>query len=422
MAKYQIETTNGTFEIETDDGQTAPSSQNESFKDKAINRLKDEFTNPINYVPGLRPAIEGQRALGAIMEKSQEGYDLMGEKAAETIDQEGKHPFLSSAVGGTIQNIPNAVNAAMAIEAAPAMAKGIQAIPKLAKTAGQGLKARLQSVSEMLSSGSVQEAKDELNTLVNQLNLEKPAQSKAAELAKRGALETEERLAGLKQGLQEIPENFRQKGMALQELKSATKKEFGQVEEEMGIGFKSTPEFESYVSSKDKMAKFLDKASKLAQKGPERIAKETDVSTIQLYRKIAQEGRKNLSSMGRAQLEGYRETFAKSLEQVSDKFKSVRSRLAEVNQAIDDLPRGEKAAKEAARRQIIRAQSDLKRHNKEMAELMAEAKKADKLQLNDIKRRALVKVRQAAQKERLIKVLKYSVLAAGGLTYLKGKI
>ncbi len=390
MPKYRIETDNGTYEVETGEPGKMELSDYPPMSDEVRNE------------PGL---------IDTSMQVATDAPFLAAGAGGQAIQDRGEELGMSPGV---------AKGAGMAMKAAPYAAMAAKIGPELVKggiSASKGIYGRLKGIAEKLNGPSVQEAKDELRALVS--SFEKPAQTKATEVARRGGMEIEEKIGTLKERATEIPETFRQKRQMAMDLKQGTQKEMGKVEEEMGVGFKSSPEFEAFVSDKGKMGQFLGKAASLAKKGPERLAKEVPATTVQLYRKIAQEGKGKLSEMGGAQLEGYRETFAQSLEQVSGKFKDVRARLNDVRKTLDNLPKAERLAKEGARRQLLRAQDELKTHNREMQMLKDAAAKADGQELRDLKRKALVKVRQAAQKERIVKTLKYAILGATGLAGLK---
>jgi hypothetical protein len=93
MATYQVSTDDGAvYEVQTEE-QTPP--KPESLMDK----VKNEVLNPMNMIPGNL----ARKGFNAALAKSQEGYDMLGNMAAEAIDQGGKHPILSAAVGTPIK-------------------------------------------------------------------------------------------------------------------------------------------------------------------------------------------------------------------------------------------------------------------------------------------------------------------------------
>lgn len=160
MAIYEVTTEKGTYQIETEDSQNPPA---EPQKQKGfVDKVKDFATDPANMVPYAATARLGNK----LLEKSQEGYDLMGNLAAEKIDRGGKHPYLSSAIGGTIQNIPAITAAAEGVTNTAGLAKGVKGM-------GESIKGAIKSFKSPSKAKLLTQTADDIQNDLSKLALKK---------------------------------------------------------------------------------------------------------------------------------------------------------------------------------------------------------------------------------------------------------
>lgn len=344
MAIYEIETDDGqVYEIETDD---APQG---GVMDKVTGALKEEFKNPVNYIPGARLVQFGQN----MMEKVGEGYDLMGNMAAEAIDQGGKRPILSSAVGGTIQNIPNIVAAAEGIAAAPALAKGVQSFGSTIKDMGRSIR-----VPEVLKNTGQQE----VTALTKQLADEDLAKTIQLNKLKTGAANAKEQLIKTKDAFSESSRAAKESadkaiGAARQKIKDlpmdqanrlqqaknrleAAKQSIHQAEKDMGVDITKIggKQIRKYLRNP---TSFSDRYFKVATNlGPDKIAESLTPDVIQTIRKASQEAAKRggIDDITKSNLRSINKIFGEALSKHDDNLAASMGDFKDAITEVNRLP------------------------------------------------------------------------------------
>lgn len=340
--------------------------------------------------------------------------DETGEAAAEGIG--GMHsnnpivnavkPYAGAAVGTAIQMAPDMLIAKGGAKPATEAAEGGASI-------GKSLLEKIKSFMKTPSSAAARTALES-----EMAAFESPTVAKAAEYNARNMKEPVEAVKSVRERLQSIPEHFRQKAELAEGLRKQAGEGMGAAEEAMGVPFKETsPKFEKFVKSPDKMARLAQRTAKITEAGPEQVAQTLAPKRIQLYRKLLQEGKGTLSNIGESSTAKSREVFSEALTSISGDLAKQRKLYHEAIDVIDGLPAAEKLAKESARRQLVQAQAELKKASDEAAKLMKAARGADAKMKQELKNRGLALIRQAEAKERLLKRVSIGT-SIGGAVYV----
>lgn len=184
-----------------------------------------------------------------------EGFNRGGEAIAEGLAPM-VGPNLAALAGTTFAMIPDAVSA---------FGGGVKPGAKGLRKVGEVVKEETKPVRRFV--GDVVDAvKDTGAKEVSKLNVKK-AELPLEQLAKREAAELSLKASG---------------------------KEIQKAEEALGIGQKTrdTQSIASIIKSPEKLSKFADRASKLADKGADWLAERSTPEALQFYRKAAQDGAK----------------------------------------------------------------------------------------------------------------------------------
>lgn len=401
MATYQIETEDGqVYEIEADEA--APQGVAGAAKDMLAS------ASPNNLMAGLGNMVT-------------EGFDKAGENVAQNLASGVSMQPTEMIPGVPASSMPSlqptpGEGLRMDPTAAAAVGTGVQHIPDLitategGSAMGQGVNKLLAKIKAFHQRPSVEEAKVLLKEAEAALAAKPSAVEKATELADETAKPLKNTIENLRQKATEIPETFRNKAKTLLQAKRGAGKAMGEAEQAMGAQIKPDKRFEAVVRSPEKMAKVADRANRIAEKGADYVKENLKPQRIQLYRKLIQEGGDKLSTFGKANAEKSREVFASVLSDTSTMFKEARGNFQQITKAIEELPAAQKAAKEGVKRQLIKAQSELEALEKQSMRLKDQARKADRMELKQIRLEGLKLIRQAAEKEKLLKRLGYGIV------------
>lgn len=156
-------------------------------------------------------------------------------------------------------------------------------------------------------------------------------------IVKPGAAEVAQ--AG-KEALVDIAERGGEKLALARTTREAAKKGLIEAEEKAGLHFEATPEFEAFLKDPKKMAKFSQKIGQLAKRTPEELAQTVDSKTLQLFRKVAQEGEKvsTLSDIAKSQMRQGKDTFTQALGKAEKGVGEQLGRFREADKVVSEIP------------------------------------------------------------------------------------
>lgn len=412
--------------------------------------------------------------------------DRLGTAIAEKGGEYGMNPELAAGLGTAVSMAPDIAAGAAGIAKRAAIAEGLSSM-------GRKALSPVRAIKDLATGPSIEEAKiladqaktkfvpqasqkaEELGRRSIQAGDEKllSAKEKLADvrsraLPSRGEAEMkavehgEQSLAPLRQQITKTREALKatgEKGSAklkqLDDLEAEAKIEFERVENEAGVKFKSTPKFESFVADRKKVARLAQKLDKLT---PE-VAKELPSGKLQVYRKLGQEARGNVSEIGNAQIQKGREIAAQELSERIPALKEVRSKFHNVKNAREDvvastkktqaalkssltesiasfrqqeagvrdmlkrvrsterqaLAGGQKGEVAASQKELLQAQQELKRARQEASDLVRQAKGADDVELQRIAAEGDQIIQKAMKRSKILKALKVAGLSALGI-------
>lgn len=165
-------------------------------------------------------------------------------------------------------------------------------------------------------------------------------------ITKPGAAEVA--LAG-KEALVNIGERGAEKLALARATREAAKKGLITAEEKAGLHFQSTPEFEEILRDPKRMSQFATKIGQLAKRTPEELAQTVDSKTLQLFRKVAQEGEKSstFSDIAKSQLREGKGVFTDALGRAEKPIGEALGSFRDADKVVAEIP-GEIKGKLAA--------------------------------------------------------------------------
>jgi len=336
-----------------------------------------------------------------------------GEFGAEAAAQHGMNPTLAAGLGTGVAMIPHTIAAAQlpVKAAAGALEGGLSTIGN-----------KIGGIVNTLKGPTMEEAKAMGQAAEGAFQPE--AAQKAAQYTKQLVEPVQGRIRSFGQRLANLPGQTMEKTKILEAGLKEKGAAMGAAEDAAGFGFKSGPEFEAALKNPKTMGKALKAAEDFAKMGPNKVAETVDPKTIQLVRKLAQEGKENVSNLGSATLAQGREVASNALGLIDKKFGQARSEYQEVKSAIDALPLDQKRMASMLKSQLQEAKSMLAEAQSQAKELAQAAKTADKARFADIQQESLHLLRKGIEHDQMIRKIKVAAGSIGaaivGKHYYKG--
>jgi len=308
VAKYQIETENGTYEIETEEPAAKfpldPSVMNEPG-------LQDVSLTPIT-----KPDFE------------QAGENIATSKFGQ------KHPVLGAAIGTPVSMPEEFISAATGLKAVPEMAAGVRGAGSLVKRLGKSL----------LSGPNAEEISAAQQALKNLPIKERGIRNSLEELntaAQKGFETFDPEIEAAKQKLKDLPLKYKQKQSIIEELDKAIRPQIGKAESEAGLAMNKIPE-----AAKD-TTDFANTMKAISEKSSEELLTSMETSGLQNLKKIAQVTKRGnllpeeeaFINKGVAKID---EAIAKAHPKVAEEL----SKFREIQDVKTGLPKEAKAEKE----------------------------------------------------------------------------
>lgn len=143
-----------------------------------------------------------------------------------------------------------------------------------------------------------------------------------------------------KEALAKVGAKGAEKLALARETREAAKAGLIGAEEKAGLHFESTPGFEEMLRDPKKMAAFATKIGQLAKKTPEELAQQVDKKTLQLFRKLAQEGEKvsTLSDIAKSQMRQGKSVFSEALGVSEPEVGAQLGRFREADKVVGEIP------------------------------------------------------------------------------------
>ena len=301
------------------------------------NSISPELTNPVNMIPGVAAAKMGSAVLGKI----DEGYNLMGDMAAEAIDKGGKHPAASAAVGGTIKNIPNMVMAADALANTPALAKGVSAGGQALKEALSGATGKMGKVWDILTGpgeAASRAAADQMS-LTERQALETARIGKArAGLATEKTMELENRIA-------ETPSKFSQLQKNAGKKLEAVKAQTSLAEKKAGVTVRDSEYITEALKNPKRLEQISQRNGRLVTRSPEELAKRLSPKTLYREMKLAQDaiGTGTLNQVQTRNFNEANNVYRKALGMNHPELKASLDEMGKVYKSLNTLPKSKTA-------------------------------------------------------------------------------
>lgn len=387
MAKYRIETTDGSYEIETED------------RPANIRPIPEDVVNE----SGLQDV--------SLTPVTAKGFEQQADIMAESKFGQ-KHPYITAAAATPVAKPLDFIAAAQGIAAAPQMARGITAAGEVI---GGGLKQLMKHISSIKNAGTVEEARAAATAMEQAFKAEPEAQTKAAELIAKMTEKPQAAIEATKERLAGIPEQMIAKEQLANEVLQTHKQGMQAAEEAKGWMVDATkPGFQKAIESPETISGVLEQAQKGLAKG------NMEPNLAQLYRKMLQEQKVfEKGSMAGAQAGQIQKKLGEHLGTLDKSFNDSRKGFEAISKQIENLPKEKQALISSTKRQLVQAQEELKKVQQEGKFLMEAAKSADKQQLADIAARGRLLVQKAHQLQKVKKTLKYAALGALGLSGYK---
>jgi hypothetical protein len=351
MATYQIETENGTYEIETDEGQEPK----KSLMDSAIEGGKTVSGKAFNIMTGQTdPQQEA-------MNLSNKGFDMAGELAAEKIGEAG-HPIVGGMVGGAIANANNIAGAAALLQNRQALTQGVKAV-------GSGLKAGVKGVGRGLKKAT--------DFILG------PGEDSARKSAVDSIKMLENKLLDQRGALGQIPVKQAERQAALQAEKQGYGQAITKAEELAGVEMKETPDDFIQVLKNPKALNQMSKTlRKIGDTPSDELARTMDKGSLQSVRKFAQTFRevgpeatntiKANISMG-----GHRATEA--LKKIEPVLGSAINEWEKVAKKLERLPLDKMKQQAAVKQAMLNTRFAIKKTQRLNQELIKAGMKRDQV-------------------------------------------
>jgi hypothetical protein len=252
--------------------------------------ISPELVNPMNLIP----QVAGYKLGNTLLEKVGEGYEKMGDVAAEAVDKGGKHPYLSAAIGGTIKNIPNAVMAAQALESTPELAQGAGNLAKFLKGASsKSGEVISENVDRLRNMARILTGPGEATQTVAMQPIRNAATGfvDEAQSALQTAKQIPPELTQAKAELPELQSRMARLGGERQALIAKAGKNIQSLES--GLGNLDSAKIQQLVSDQNVRQATLKDLTSLASQGPEAVNAKMTARDIQQMRQFVQEVARN---------------------------------------------------------------------------------------------------------------------------------
>lgn len=268
--------------------------------EQGSNELANKLAESGHPILGMHAA--GPAVLAEGLRKPFEWMNKAGEKIAEKGGEIGVPPEIAAGAGTLVQMAPD-------------IAMGVEGIAKramLANLAKEGMSSAGEVITKPFS------AAKELITHPKAMDVAQLGKEKLVDIGERGA----------------------EKLNLARETEAAAKQGLIGAEEEAGLHFQSSPEFEAFIGDPKKLAGFSQKVSRIAKLGPEQLARTVDSQTLQTLRKVAQEGEKvtNLSDIAKAQMRDAKDVITQALGQAEPKIGEQLGRFREAGKVVKEIP------------------------------------------------------------------------------------
>lgn len=224
--------------------------------------------------------------------------DRLGTAIAEKGGEYGVNPELAAAVGTGVSMAPDIAAGAAGIAKRGAIAESLKGV-------GRTATAPLRFAKDTITKPGAAEAR-----LATQEAIEGIKETGASELAKR-------------------------RGVA-----STAKDELIGAEENAGLHFKTSPEFETLLKDPKRVAKDVQVLSRLTEKGPEYLAQTLEPRELQSLRKFLQEAEKSsgLSDIAQSEMRTSKGILVKALERTTPEIVEPLRKLSKAERAVKEFP------------------------------------------------------------------------------------
>jgi len=417
LSDDEVELLNSDPEMLAEFKQKYSSPEKKSFVDK-LRSISPELVNPVNAIPFVAASKLGSAAL----EKSQEGYDLMGDMANEELSKRG-HTVLGPTIGGTIQNIPNVVNAAAALSGVGgSLASEIKAGGALAPVKSLGkdtaqivskafspVKNTWNTAKEVVTGKSLNEAEVEGQRMIHEYQANPKAADVVSQEGNMKLKALQDKLTELKNNKLNVRTDADSQMKALEEAQKKSGRAMGEIEEKAGVGLNET------LPPVGDTEGFINTMGKIKDMTPSQINEAMSVEGVQTLRKQAQilAKDKSIPTEYRALIQKGRESLAKAVERkLGDDYASARSAWQAADDELSSIPESIRVKSKDIGVQINKLQNESKSAEADLKALVKQAKSDDIGRLNKVKAE-IDKIKEAAaRRERIISNLKTGAVVA----------
>lgn len=404
MATYQVETENGTYQIETEEPGFATGGAKQPIPSDVYNEQGAQNVS-------MTPVTE--------LDLNQAGEAIATSKFGQ------QHPLAGAALGTVVARAPDFVAAAQGISEAPALAEGLTS---LTKSAGGFLKEGAENLINKFgkTTSSTMEALKgpsgaEAQALGKEMRLgfnPEETMEKAKLVGQDIISPHEAKVTYMEQQLKGLPENNANKVSRLEEMRKSVGAQMNEAEKEGGFAITPDAGFEKTAGSPEKMGNVLNVMGKWANMDPQEIANTVDPETINLFRKLSKAGQNQLSDVGKISMQKGESAASDALGLLSDKFASAKSQYKDIMRAIDDIQDTQPLKAKAMQRQIATLKVGLDKAQQEATNLVQSARTANVMQRRDIDAKALDLLKQGIAHDKIMNKIKVAVgLAGAGTAY-----
>src|SRR6185436_4741800 len=318
MAKYQVDTENGTYEIES-----------------------EEPTGPQTKFP-LDPSIVNEPGLQdvSLTPVTKAGFEQQADIMAESKFGQ-KNPHLTALAATPVSMPEEFISAATGLKAVPEMAAGVRGAGSLVKKGGSLVKKLGKS---LLKGPNAEEIEAAQQTIKNLPIKERQIRSSLEELntvAKKGFETFEPEIAAAQQKIKDLPLKYKQKQSIIEELDKAIRPEIGKAESEAGLAMNKIPE-----AAKD-TTDFANTMKAISEKSPDELLASMETSGLQNLKKIAQVTKRgNLLPEEEAFINKGVAKIDEAITRAHPKVAEELSKFREIQDVKTALPKEAKAEKE----------------------------------------------------------------------------
>lgn len=405
MATYQVETDNGTYQVETEEpGLT-------------VGGAKQPIPSDVANEQGLI-----DQGIGGLNDSdlNKAGEDIATSKFGQ------KNPTMGAALGTAVAKAPDVAMAAQGLSDVPAMAEGLSAVTKSAagflKDGAENLVNKMgkpfASTVEALKGPSSAEAQAMGKEMRLGFNPEENIE-KAKLVGQQIVSPQEAKVTYMEQQLKGLPEENAGKLQKLQDMRKDAGSLMNEAEQEGGFAVTPDSNFEATAASPEKMGNVLNVMGKWADMDPKEIANTVDPETINLFRKLSKAGQDKLSDVGRLTMQKGESAASDALATLSDKFASAKSQYKDIMRSIADIEDTQPLKAKALQRQIAYLKVGLEQSQQEASNLLQATRTGNAVQRRDIDAKALDLLKQGIAHDRALNKIKIAVGAVGAGTAYK---